>query len=193
MEDVEEPDEHQLVVQARRDPEAFAVLYRQHVGAIRSFVVRRCGDVHLADDITAVVFERAWRYLPTLRVPDYGLAPWLYRIAANELASHYRRRGRGARAYERLANVRPPDGGDPADQISLRHDIDVVREAIGGLRVRHQEVITLRYLAGLTPQETAVAMGTTPSVVAAVLHRAMRALEHVLDEMADGGDEDAPR
>jgi len=56
--------------------------------------------------------------------------------------------------------------------------------------------ITLRYLAGLTPQETADAMGTTPSVVAAVLHRALRALERVIedprgrqDETPEGGDE----
>lgn len=190
MENDDEPSERELVERARRDPEAFATLYRKHVSGIRAFTYRRCGDPHVADDITSIVFERAWKYLPTLKVADYGIGPWLYRIAANELASHFRKRGRGDRATQRLANVRPVDGVDPADQLDLTHDIETVRAALGRLRARHQEVISLRYLAGLTPQETAEAMGTTPSVVAAVLHRALRALENVMNGQRNGGDEE---
>jgi len=191
VENDDEPSERELVERARRDPEAFATLYRKHVAGIRAFTYRRCGDPHLADDITAIVFERAWKYLPTLKVADYGIGPWLYRIASNELASHFRKRGRGERATQRLANVRPVNGADPADQLQLAHDIEAVRAALGRLRARHQEVISLRYLAGLTPQETAVAMDTTPSVVAAVLHRALKALENVMNnDNGNGGDEE---
>jgi len=166
----------------RRDPDAFTLIYRSYANGIRSFAMRRCGDAHLADDITAIVFERAWRHFPTLRVPEYGVGPWLYRIAANELASHFRKRGRGDRANERLAQVRTRDAPDPADELTSAYEIEVLREALGQLRGRHQEVIALRYIAGLTPQETADAMGTTPSVVAAVLHRALKALERVLED-----------
>lgn len=181
MEPDEQPDQ-QLVDPSRRDADAFSLIYRRHVNGIRAFARRRCGDPHLADDITAIVFERAWRHFPTFQVPEYGVGPWLYRIAANELASHFRRRARGERAHQRLSLVRPKDGGDPADELELRYEIDTVRVALGQLRTRHQEVITLRYLAGLTPQETAEAMGTTPSVVAAVLHRALKALERVIED-----------
>lgn len=182
MEDNNEPDDRHLVARAQRDPDAFSIIYRRHVNGIRAFAIRRCGDPHLADDITAIVFERAWKHLPTLRVPEYGIGPWLYRIAANELASHFRRRARGDRAHQRLALVRPRDGLDPADQFEQKFEIEAVREALGWLRTRHQEVISLRYLAGLTPLEAAEAMGTTPSVVAAVLHRALKALERVIEQ-----------
>ena len=193
VENDDEPNERELVERARRDPEAFAVIYRKHVNGIRNFAYRRCGDPHVADDITAIVFERAWRYLPTLKVQDYGIAPWLYRIAANELASHFRKRFRGDRATAKLAAIRPQDPVDPADHLERRHDIDEVRAALGRLRPRHQEVITLRYLAGLTPQETAEVMESSPSVVAAVLHRALKALESVLDDERKGGDEHGTR
>jgi RNA polymerase sigma-70 factor, ECF subfamily len=193
VEELDDPVDPPISDDLPRDTDAFTSIYRLHVHGIRAFAYRRCGDPHLADDITAVVFERAWRHFPTLRVPEYGVGPWLYRIAANELASHFRRRGRGDRAYQRLALVRAKDGLDPADRVELQHDIDVVRDALGRLRARHQEVIALRYLSGLTPQETADAMGITPPVVAAVLHRALKALEKAIrsnhpPDTAEGGD-----
>lgn len=174
-------DDAELVSLARSDPEAFAVLYRRYLPRLHAFAVRRCGDRHLADDIVAVVFERAWANLHRVEIGPAGAAPWLYRIAANELASYFRRSGRKTRAVERLASAPPVVATDPADSFSLHSDIHAVRAAIGRIAPRHQEVITLRYLAGLTPQETAEAMGTTTQVIAALLHRALGSLERELE------------
>jgi RNA polymerase sigma-70 factor (ECF subfamily) len=184
-----ELDDRELVARASREPNAFDAIYRRHVDAIYGFVLRRCGDAHLAEDVTATVFERAWRNIERVNVESFGIAPWLYRIAANELASQFRKRGRGARAWERLAGVRTPDAADPSDELVLRDDIAAVMQALGRLRPRHQEVITLRFLAGLSPNETAAAMDTTPSVVAALLHRAMRALERAVGAVEEGDGE----
>jgi RNA polymerase sigma-70 factor (ECF subfamily) len=170
-----------LVARALHDPEAFAVLYRRYVLRVRAFAVRRCGSTTLADDITAVVFERAWRNLSGLEVPDHGVGPWLFRIASNELASHFRKIARGRRAQERLESAPPSRVPDPADITVERADHAAIRQALTRLNERHQEVISLRYLAGLSPQETADIMGTTPPVVAAVLHRALKALEQAMN------------
>lgn len=180
------PDDDQsdraLVARAQHDHEAFGVLYDRYVHRVRAFVVRRCGDVHLADDITASVFERAWRNIASVDVPEPGLAPWLYRIAANEVTNQFRKSGRGRRAQERLERVPMPDAPDPADAVLLSAEQAAVRRALDRLSPRHQEVIGLRYLAGLSPQETAEAMGISPPVVAAVLHRALRALERIVNQ-----------
>lgn len=176
----DEPDDVQLVALARTDPDSFGLLYRRYLPRIHAFVIRRCGDRHLADDITAVVFERAWSNIHRVEVGPTGLGPWLYRIAANEIATTFRRSGRKERALDRLARIPVSPVVDPADALGRRSDIDAVREALGRIPTRHHEVIALRYLAGLTPQETADAMGTTPQVVAALLHRALGSLERVL-------------
>lgn len=176
-----------LVGRAPHDPEAFAVLYRRYVHRVRAFAVRRCGNTTVADDITAIVFERAWRNLSGLEVPDQGVGPWLFRIASNEIASHFRKTARGRRARERIASTPPPRVPDPADITVDRSDHAAVRKALNRLNPRHQEVISLRYLAGLSPQETAEIMGITPPVVAAVLHRALKALEQAINrERVDG-------
>lgn len=167
---------------AQHDHEAFGVLYTRYVQRVRAFVIRRCGDAHAADDITASVFERAWRNIGSVDVPEPGLAPWLFRIAANEVTNQFRKAGRGQRARERLEQAPQLVAPDPADQVLLSSDQAAVRRALDRLTPRHQEVIGLRYLAGLSPQETAEAMGISPPVVAAVLHRALRALERVVND-----------
>ena len=50
------------------------------------------------------------------------------------------------------------------------------------LSPRYQEALSLRYLAGLSPDEAARAMGTSKATMAVVLHRATRALRRALAE-----------
>ena len=44
------------------------------------------------------------------------------------------------------------------------------------LSPRYQQALSLRYLAGLTPDEAAAALGTSKATMAVVVHRATRAL-----------------
>ncbi len=185
VDNTDEPDDRTLVARARLDPDAFALLYRRYLHRIHAFTVRRCGDRHLADDITALVFERAWKNIHRVEVGPAGLGPWLYRIAANEVSTHFRRNGRKERALERLAGAPVSLAADPADTVNLRLDLESLRAALDRIPARHHEVIALRYLAGLSPQETAEAMGTTPQVVAALLYRALGSLERVIGPEAD--------
>ena len=181
-------DERLLVEQARRDPNAFTLLYRAYVGRIHAFAYRRTGSYEDAEEITAAVFERAWRALPGFAWKGGGFEPWLFRIAANELVSHHRRR---ARVHsERVARVLREMAEELRDDPDLAALLEVddrerraadLRAALSTLPPRYQEVITLRYLAGLAPAEAAAAMGCSKGTLAVVLHRAMAALRKALD------------
>ena len=50
------------------------------------------------------------------------------------------------------------------------------------LTPRYQQALSLRYLAGLSPDEAAAAMGTSKATMAVVVHRATRALRRALAE-----------
>jgi len=50
------PNERSLIEQAQRDPAAMTQLYRMHCAAIHGYVLRRVGNGHDADDLTAEVF-----------------------------------------------------------------------------------------------------------------------------------------
>ena len=172
-----------LVERARTDPDAFAELYRRYVNRVHAFVYRRSRSTEIADEITSATFERALRALPGFRWREGGFQAWIYRIAANELASHYRRAQRqhserGQRAarqlHEASTTVEHPLDND---------DGDLVLQALGRLNERYQRAITLRYLTGLSPEDAAHAMGLNKATLAVVLHRALGALRKAMHEL----------
>lgn len=87
-------DEAALVEQAKGDPAAFGVLYDRYVDRIYGYALREMRDVAAAQDVTAATFEKALRHLRRFRWGQMGLAPWLYRIARNEIVQQYRREKR---------------------------------------------------------------------------------------------------
>lgn len=186
-------DERLVVERARTDPDAFTLLYRAYVRRIHTFAYRRTGSYEEAEEITAAVFERAWRALPGFAWRGGGFEPWLFRIAANELVSHHRRRAlvHSERVATVLREMAEELREDPELIALLEVDDDErritwLREALGTLPARYQEVITLRYLAGLAPKEAAAVMGCSTGTLAVVLHRALKALRvamHVEDEV----------
>ncbi len=181
-------DEQALVEQARTDPAAFAELYRRYLPRVHAFAYRRTGVVEVAEDITSAAFERALRNLPSFRWQAGGFGPWLFRIVSNELADHYRRTGRAAspRAAGAAAHLHAEAPRDPADELDARHAVDELRTAMDTLSPRYQQALALRYLAGLTPDEAARALGTSKATMAVVVYRATRALRKAI-EQEDGG------
>jgi len=179
------PDEDELVRRAATDPDAFAKLYRHYVYRIHAFAQRRAGSREVADDVTSATFEKALRKLPEFRPRGGGFGAWLFRIAANELTDHHRReaRPRSDRGQRAMSMMQPVD--DDVDPLVLDDDRARVRHAIERLSSRHQQAINLRYLADLSNEEAAAAMGLSRPHMAVTLHRAVAALRRVLSEEGD--------
>lgn len=179
-------DERELVDQARSDPDAFARLYRHYLPRIYAFSLRRCGSREVAEDITAVTFERALRNLASFRWERGGFGAWLFRIAANQVVDHHRSMARatserGQRAHQLLRSadaVGPQEPIDPAERL---------RGALSTLNPRYQQALTLRYFADLDPADAAVACGLSSAHFAVVLHRARAALRKRLEEVSGDG------
>lgn len=169
------------------DDASFALLFRRHAAAVHAYAQRRTRSADLADDITANAFEKAWRGLDQLGARHGDrFRPWLFRIAANEMATLMRSRSR-RRHREHLAAVRGDvsvEGAtasrDVLAAIDAEADAQAVLDALGRLPERYEAVISLRYLSELTAAETATAMGISRGNVAVLLHRAMAALRRDL-------------
>lgn len=72
-------------------------LWAEFGGPLRRFIAKRVRDERDADDLVQEVFLRAHVALHDVRDPD-RVRPWLYRIAANAVADHYRQRRVAARS-----------------------------------------------------------------------------------------------
>ena len=133
----------------------------------------------LAQDLTAATFERALAHLDQLRSPE-AFGGWLFRIARNELAGHYRRR----RVHVPLEAVAgQPDDAPPVEvQAERSEELVRVLAVVRTLPEREQEIIGLKFLGGLNNRQIGQAMGLRAGHVAVILYRAIRRLRDLLGE-----------
>ncbi|MEM7321818.1 MAG: sigma-70 family RNA polymerase sigma factor [Actinomycetota bacterium] len=176
-------DERDLVERARLDADAFAELYRRYLPRVHAYVWRRTGSRETAEDLTSQVFEAALRGLPRYRWQPGGVAPWLFRIAANQVVAHYRREGRATtdRGQHAMATMTELTTDDRFTELLADDDTALVRRALTGLSPRYQRAIDLRYLAGLDHGDAARAMGLAKPAFAVVLSRALKALRRAIE------------
>src|SRR5437868_10520442 len=90
----EEHDERTQVEAAQRDPTRFAGLYEQNFYRVYAYIVRRVGDRHQAEDLTADVFREALAGIGKFEWRGVPFAAWLVGIAARVVADHWTRSGR---------------------------------------------------------------------------------------------------
>jgi len=163
------------------DVNAIGALYDEHHESIFRYVWLRVGDRHLAEDLTGDVFMRMLNALPHYRALGLPFRAWLYRIAHNLLVDHYRRNSRRETVSLDAAEARAGDV-DPVAFVERRLRVERVAVALSRLDVHQREVVALRFVAGLSLQETAQAMGRSEAAVKSLQHRGLEALRLALSE-----------
>ncbi len=183
--------ERQLAKEARHDPDAFADLYRLYVDRVYTYIHRRCGSRELAEDLTAVTFEKALAGIDRFTWRRGGVAPWLYRIASNQLADHYRRaaRRRGDRTQRAVDRMHDRVLVDDVDHVDDDYRTQRLRAALDQINPRYQRALALRHLADLDQAAAAAAMGLAKPAFAVLLHRATAALQRELESGSGGGEQ----
>lgn len=181
---VELADDDLVDAAADGDDDAFATLFRRHGGDVLRTVERRCGSAALAEDVVAAAFEKAWRSLADLRDRRIAFRPWVFRLAINELIDVQRSTGRRADRELRVVSHEPSSG--EVDTEASGDDLESVRRAMEMLSEPYQEVLTMRYVAELTPAEIASALGIAKGTVAVRTHRATAALKRALEHQTTG-------
>lgn len=151
----------------------FEALYREHAGAVRTYVRRR-SDVEGADDLVAEVFLVAWRRLDD--VPEDPL-PWLLGVARRVLANRRRGASRDAALLDRITL-------EPASAASVEfgrlESARAIVRALGALREPDREALLLVAWEGLSPGQAATVLGVRPNTFAARLSRARRRFARAL-------------
>ena len=86
-------DEPRLTLEACQGSiEAFEALVIYYEPRIRRMLYGLTHDVHLTQDLCQETFLSAYRALPRMNGEELRFAPWLYRIALNQVRSEWRRR-----------------------------------------------------------------------------------------------------
>lgn len=156
-------------------------LFDAHAKAVYAFARRRTGAAD-ADEVVSETFLVAWRRLDD--VPPEAL-PWLLGVARRCLANLTRGEARQHALRLRLASTPQTLIAEAADRPTLSAE---TRRSLARLSPGERDAITLVAWEGLTPDQTAVALGCSRAAVYLRLHRARRRLGHDLGNRAATGD-----
>jgi RNA polymerase sigma-70 factor (ECF subfamily) len=163
-----------LVTRAKAgDQDAVDGLYRLHVDRIYAYLAANVGNQHDAEDLTTLTFMRMIVSLPRYRPSSTPFAAWLFRIAHNLAVDHFRA---AARARARIGRA-PARHVSAEDEALTVLDREVVRGELAMLSLGQREVLTLKFVCGLTNAEVASVLSKTEGAVKALERRALRTLQ----------------
>lgn len=166
--------------------EALLAAYDDALPHVYGYLLSRCGQATLAEDLTAETFLAAVDAVRSDKDPPLGRS-WLIGVARHKLADHWRRE---ARDSARLRAVTDATRGEADDPWEARLDRVVAFDTLARLRPQHRVVLTLRYCDDLPVPEVADVIGRTVHATEALLVRARaafrRAYPHDPTEGAEG-------
>ena len=163
-------------------PLDFGEWYTDHRPTVYRYVRFRVATRETAEDVTSQVFMKALRsihrYDPTRAAPR----TWLLRIARNAVTDHLRSLKRRGSLHVSLDRVPDLVAQIPSqeERVLKQERIQALLNGTQTLRSADQEILSLRYGAGLDNSEIASSLDISPNAVAVRLHRALKRLKEAV-------------
>lgn len=171
-------------LRAQHDAAVLAELYEQYYERVAWYITARVSNRDLAEDLAGDVFLRCVESIGAFEQRGVPMQAWLFRVAHNIVIDHYRRSGR--RQATALDEADEQAGrSDPPGEVEQKLLMERVYAAIGRLNASQQEVVSLRFIAGLSSEETGQVMGRTNGAVRELQRTALKALRGILGTDVD--------
>ena len=151
-----------------RTPDELVTLFSGEVWRFASAQVRHRED---AEDIVMETFAAAFRDFDRLQRAEVQ-AHWLLGIARRKVADSYRRQ------YRRAELLMPQEAAAPNGMPTEAHL--AAREALAGLPAHHREVLTLKYVNGLSTEEIGKVTRRSTAATNSLLQRGRESLRAAL-------------
>lgn len=181
MSDTPNIDIDALIIAAQEgDKEAFAEVYDHFFDKIYRYVYFRVNAPEV-DDIVETIFIKCWMNLEKYEKRDVSFGAWLFRIAHNAVIDH-------RRAHRQILPIDPNIEDEskyaaPKKQTEQAIAAKKVREAVAGLREPYRQVVTLKFLIGLSNAEIAEILGEREGNIRVLQFRALKDLKETLGEL----------
>ena len=160
---------------AQANPARFRPLYERYYEPIYRFVYRRTSDSDLSADLSSQVFLKALQRLSGYEYRGVPFSAWLFRIASNEVAQHFR-----DSRNQRTVSVEDHTLIEVAEEMELDEDLWQVDDLIGAmdlLKPSDIEVIELRFFEQRPFKEVAEILGITESNAKVKTYRILERLK----------------
>jgi RNA polymerase sigma factor (sigma-70 family) len=156
------------------EADTFAELYRTHTYAVFNYCLFRVSNRTVAEDLAADTFERAWRARHRYRPERAAFNTWLFTIARRVVTDWQRRQAR--RPLLNLSEEQPAETPSPESQLEETEQQARLRYLIQTLEQPEQELVALKFGAGMTNREIAQIIDKTETAVGSAIYRIMQKL-----------------
>ncbi|MEM6966497.1 MAG: sigma-70 family RNA polymerase sigma factor [Bacteroidota bacterium] len=164
---------------AQQNPAHFRPLYDRYFEPIFRFVFKRCADENLAGDICSQVFLKAMQKLGSYQYKGVPFSAWLYRIASNEVAQHFRNTQKN-----RVVSVEDHSISDLIDEIADDGDFEKARQqllqTLNQLKPKDLTLIELRFFEGRPFKEIADILEITESNAKVKTYRILEKMKKIM-------------
>ena len=174
-------EEKELVNRAKKDPQAFGILYDQYYSQIFGYIIKRVANLDIAKDICSETFLKALKNLWNFRWKNISFSFWLYRIANNEISNYFRKNKYKA-PLEKIPE--PSTFQNPSteileaeEELKRHQDFLKIQKEISKLEIKYQEVIVLRFFEKKKINEIAEILGKKEGTIKSLLHRGLEKLK----------------
>jgi RNA polymerase sigma-70 factor, ECF subfamily len=156
------------------DWDALDYLYSRYADDVLRFVQSIVRNRHDAEDVTQAVFIKLMRAIQKYEEREVPFAAWILRVARNAALDHLR-----SKRQIPVEEVWISDNGE--QQTSFEY-LDALKGALADLPESQRQVLVLRHVGGLSPNEIAEKLGKTEASVQGLHHRGRAALKVSLRE-----------
>lgn len=164
------------------DAAAFSEIYARYAGHVLRYLYARVREPESAQDLTQEVFVRVLKGIEGFEYRgEKSFLGWLYTIAGNVLIGQVRRKHPVSTPLDEGIDIVDPRGQDVVHAIFDRLALE---QAIHQLTEDQQQVLTLKFFADMSNTEIARLIGRTEGAVKALQHRALHALQQILEREA---------
>lgn len=169
----------------RGDEVAFSALAESLRGRLGRYSRLVCRQREDAEEVVQETLLQVFQKISELREPQ-GIHAWVFRIALNQCRMMRRRSLHQPEAVTSLEGEAPMEhlavtSQSPEELVLGGEWTHALEDAILSLPETHREVVMLRCVEGLSTEETASALETSPEVIRARLHRARLAMRQRLN------------
>jgi RNA polymerase sigma-70 factor, ECF subfamily len=165
---------------AKKDPEAFAMIYDEYVDDIYSYIYSFTGNQQETEDLTAQTFFNALKSIKRFECQKMSFAAWLFKISRNLVISFWRK-NKPIVSMIKVDNLVCYED-NPECQIIQNEVALLINNEVKKLPKTQGEVIVLKFIHELSNKEIAKIIGRSVGAVEQLLYRAKQNLRKKMEQ-----------
>lgn len=154
----------------------FEIMYKESVEYLYAFNVKRTGDYHLAEDITASAFEILWKERQRFVIDDNECLKLLYGISKNLIRDGVRKTKRDIKTYSSIVLVEDNDFTEKiCNDDENTKKVKTIESKVKNLSDKDQTTYTMAFVENKTYNEISttlrVPLGTVKSRISSIKNK----------------------